>query len=245
MASNKKAVGAIKPPLCILGTAPSLEQAPFDDDTYEMWGVSTVQTKDACKRVDRLFEMHPRRYWGDYRVMERLNTAEVPIYMQAHNPDIPQSVPYPYEAIREEFYHPVMKDNLFVTNTITWMLLLAIHEGYTDISLYGVHMAHETEYGYQQASCSWAIGIIHGFMLQGLPYRLHIADDSQLMTARYEYGYGEPTRQMQYVKKRADGLKKGLGEVDKQIESLQRKRYLTEGAAIEAENLFNHLAGFK
>jgi hypothetical protein len=222
-----------------------MPQAPFGDETVEMWGVSTVMAREDCERLDRAFELHPRRYWGDFRVMERLNSFDGPIYMQERFDEIPNSVRFPYEEVRREFFLPAMGDNLFVTNTITWMLLLALHEGYTDISLYGVHMAHESEYGYQQASCSWALGIIHGRMLEGKPYKLTIAEDSELLKARYEYGYGEPTRAMQYVEKRRQGLLKGIKEAGEQIDNLQRRKFMTEGAAQEAKIIYDHLAGFK
>jgi hypothetical protein len=165
--------------------------------------------------------------------------------MQERVEEIPKSVRYPYEEVRERFYHPTMKDNLYVTTTMVWMLLLAMYEGYTDISLYGVHMAHETEYGYQRASMSWALGIIHGWILDGKPYRLYIHPDSELMTARYEYGYGEPTRAMQWIDKRRKGLMQGMKEADDKIADLQRRRHMTEGAAAEAKMIYDHLAGFK
>ncbi len=243
--ARRKTAGEVKPPLCILGTAPSLEQAPFGDDQIEFWGVSTVMTRKECEHLDVAFEMHPRRYWGNLAVLERLQGFKGKIYMQDHYEEIPNSVSYPYEAIRKRFYLDVMKDNLFVTNTITWMLLLAIEEGYTDISLYGVHMAHETEYGYQQASCSWALGIIHGYILQGLPYKLRIAEDSELLTARYEYGYYEPTKAMQFIERRRKGLMSGIEEGKKQAQELQRRIWKTEGAVEEAKVIFDHMAGYR
>ncbi len=240
-----KKTGAGKPPLVILGTASSMSSAPFEDESMEIWAIQTATAKEGCKRVDRVFEMHPRRYWGDPGVQERINKIDAPVYMQYHTDEIPRSVAYPYDEIKERFYLPVMKDNLFVTNTITWMLLLAIHEGYRDISIFGVHMAHDTEYGYQQASCSWALGIIHGMMLQGEKFNLYIAPTSELLTARYEYGFGEPTQAMQWVHSRYVGLKQGMSEAETKIKDLQRRKDMTEGAAAEAKTIYDHLAGFK
>lgn len=240
-----KKTGAGKPPLVILGTASSMGSAPFEDENMEIWAIQTATAKEGFKRCDRAFEMHPRRYWGEPAVMERINKLTVPVYMQDHTDEIPNSVRYPYEEVRERFYLPVMKDNLFVTNTITWMLLLAIYEGYRDISLFGVHMAHDTEYGYQQASCSWALGIIHGMMLQGEKFHLYIAPSSELLTARYEYGYGEPTQSMQWVHSRINGMRKGVTEAQSRITELKERKLRTEGAITEAQNIYDHLAGFK
>jgi hypothetical protein len=139
-----------------------------------------------------------------------------------------------------------MSDNrLPVSNTITWMLLKAIYDGYTDISLYGVHMAHETEYYSQQPSCMWALGIIHGMMLEGKIKRLYLPKESELMKARFEYGYEEPSEHIAYVQNRQRGLNEGLAQARKQAESLQQQILRTEGAAMEADNLRKYLAGLK
>jgi hypothetical protein len=243
--ARKKQGEASKPPLAILGTAGSLGKAPFEDESFEIWGVSPVLVKDECKRVDTVFEMHPRRYWRNHNVLERLNSHDGPVVMQDHFDEIPNSEPYPYTAVRNQFYLPEMGENLFVTNTITWMILKALHDGYTDIHLFGVHMAHETEYGYQQASCSWALGIIHGWMMAGYPYSLYIAEESELLTARYEYGYGEPTQAMQYLQRRKKSLQEGVKEAENRISDLERRKLMTEGAIQENEDVYKHLAGLK
>jgi hypothetical protein len=242
-ANNKQ--GGIKPPLCILGTAESLKDAPFGDETVEMWAVGTATAHKACERADRAFEMHPKRYWGQPAVTERYSNFDGPVYMQDHYDEIPNSVSYPYEEVKERFHLDAMGDNLYVTNTITWMILLALYEGYTDISLYGVHMSHETEYAYQRSSCSWALGIIHGFILEGKPYRLYIAEQSALLKAEYEYGYAEPTKAMQYLQGRISGLKAGVKEADRKITDLTERKLRTEGAISEAHAIYEKLAGFK
>lgn len=242
--------GGGKPPLCIVGTAASSNEAPYDEEidgkyVYEIWAGGTAQAKPDVLRIDRLFEMHPQRYWGNLSVQGRMNEFHGPIYMQEHYDEIPNSVKYPYEEVREKYYLPVMKDNLYVTNTITWMILLALHEGYRDISIYGVHMAHESEYAYQRSSCSWALGILQGMQLMGEDFNLYIHPDSSLLTAEYEYGYGEPTKEMQYLKSRVDGFNQGISEARNQINQLQIRVYKTEGAIAEAQHIYDKMAGFK
>ena len=235
----------IKPPLCILGTAESLSEAPFGDESVEMWASGTAIAFPACERADVVFEMHPRRYWGAPGPMERYIDFGGPVYMQDHYDEIPNSVAYPYDEIKKRFHLDAMGPNLYVTNTITWMILLAIHQGYTDISLYGVHMSHDTEYAYQRSSCSWALGIIHGMMLEGKPYRLHIAEQSSLLKAEYEYGFDEPTKAMQYLQGRLEGLQAGVKEANGQITNLQERKLRTEGAISECRHIYEKIAGFK
>lgn len=237
-----------KKPLVIIGTAPSYKDAPFGeeidgDPIYEIWGISTAANLPEVGKVDRMFELHPERYYGIPSVYQRLNEHECPIYMQDHFDLIPNSVPYPREEVKKEFYLPIMDKNLYVTNTITWMILLALHEGYTDISLYGIHMAHDTEYAYQRSSCSWAIGIIHGWMMAGLPYKLFIHGDSSLLKAEYEYGFDEPTNLMEFVKGRSAGMTAGINEVANKISKLREQQLRTEGAKSEADFMYKKIAG--
>ena len=248
MKDIKKAGG--RKPLCIVGTAGTCGDAPYDMEidgnfVYDVWAINTALVNPAVKRVDTVFEMHPKRYWGLQAVTDRLNDFEGRVIMQDHYDEIPESEAYPLEAIKKKYHLDVMGDNLYVTNTITWMILQALEEGYTDISLYGIHMSHETEYAYQRASCSWVLGIIHGWILEGKPYKLTIPEESSLLKAEYEYGFDEPTKAMQYLKGRMEGMAAGIKEADSQINALQARKLRTEGARSEAKHIFEKLAGWK
>ena len=245
-----KMQGGHKPPLCILGTAESLKEAPFGDDSVEMWAAGTAIAFPDCKRADVVFEVHPRRYWGSPAVIGRYEDFAGTVYMQDHYDEIPNSVKFPYDEIKEMFYLDAMGDNLYVTNTVTWMILLAIYQGYTDISLYGVHMSHGTEYAYQRSSCSWALGIIHGRMIDGttvngLKYHLRIPEASALLKADYEYGFDEPTKLIQFLNGRVEGLKLGINEAAENIRALNERKLRTEGAITECSFMRDKISGFK
>ena len=216
-----------------------------EEYVYDIWGINTALVKEDVERMDVCFEMHPKRYWGQQAVTDRLNDFGGRVVMQDHYDQIPKSEAYPLEAIKKKYHLDLMGDNLYVTNTITWMLLMALEEGYTDISLYGIHMSHETEYAYQRASCSWVLGIIHGWILQGLDYKLTIPEESQLLKAEYEYGFDEPTKIMQYLSGRIEGMNKGISEADTKIKTLEISKYRTEGAISEAKNLRDKVYGYK
>jgi len=239
----------VKKPLCIVGTALSSGDAPYDleidgDYMYDIWVGGNALAKKDVKRADVAFELHPIRYWGQLAIMQKLVEYDIPICMQQHNKEIPKSYAYPREEVKKMFHHKAMGDNLFATNTITWMILCALYEGYTDISLYGIHMAHETEYAYQRASCAWVMGIIHGYILAGKKYKFFIHDSSSVMRAEYEYGFDEPTQTMQYLEGRQEGMKKGIAEADAQIKSLEVSKYRTEGAMSEAAHIYKKIAGW-
>ena len=46
-----------KDKLAILGTAQSLSMAPYADEDFEIWGVSTLLEFEVAKRFDVLFEI--------------------------------------------------------------------------------------------------------------------------------------------------------------------------------------------
>jgi len=238
-------------PLCIIGTASSCGDAPYGEVeadgsfTYDIWGINTALVNEKVERMDVCFEMHPKRYWGQQGVTDRLNDFGKRVIMQDHYDQIPKSEAYPREAIKKKYHLDTMGDNLYVTNTVTYMILLALEEGYTDISLYGIHMAHETEYAYQRASCMWILGIIHGWILQGLDYKLTIPEASQLFKAEYEYGYDEPTKAMQFLQGRKQGMQLGIDQANSQIKSLEISKWKTEGAMAEATLLYEKMAGWK
>lgn len=250
MTESKKAQRP-KKPLCIIGTASSCGDAPYDlklagedDYMYDIWGINTALVNEKVKRLDVCFEMHPKRYWGQLPVMERLNDFGKRVVMQEHVKEIPNSEAYPREAIKKKYHIDAMGENLYATNTVTWMILLALEEGYTDISLYGIHMAHETEYAYQRASCSWILGVIHGWILDGKPYKITIHEHSELLKAAYEYGFDEPTKAMQFLEGRQQGMRAGIEQANSQIKSLEISKWKTEGAMSEAKLLYEKMAGW-
>ena len=232
--------------VCILGTAPTLKEAPFEDDSFEMWAVSGLMGNPDCKRIDRVFELHP---WYEVRSMlhllEMMKESDKPIYMQEVCEEVPASVRFPVEDVRKAFYLDVMGRHLYVTNTITWMTLLAILEGYQDFAFFGVHMEHESEYAYQRSSCSWALGIIHGKILAGEPLTLHLPDESALLKAQYEYGYGQPTVLMMNIDARRKRLKAGVEQTQGQMQQLHESMLKTEGAMVEANYWYDYIAGYR
>ncbi len=249
MSETKETKQRGKKPLCIIGTARSSADAPYDlkiddDYMYDIWGINTALVKEDVKRMDICFEMHPKRYWGQLPVMERLVNFNGTVYMQDHYKDIPNSKSYPRATIKEKYYWEPMGEKFYATTTIIYMFLLALEEGYTDISLYGIHMSHATEYAYQRSCISWALGIVHGYVLMGKKYKITIPDESQILKAEYEYGYEEPTRAMEFLAGRQEGMQNGINEANDKIRSLQTSVDRTIGAKAEAKLLYEKMAGW-
>lgn len=158
--------------------------APYDDLSWEIWTLN-----DMCilglPRIDRYFELHSdsmldrecHKIAGVKAELEWLKTNEtVPVYMVDPRDWVPAAVEYPIDAIIKEF-------GRYFTNTVSYMIALAIYEDVDEIGLWGVDMAHYSEYGTQRPSCEYFIGLARG---KGIP--VHIPTESSLLSNRILYG---------------------------------------------------------
>ena len=148
--------------LAIIGTAPSsMHLAPYNNPDYEMWilnGVYSMIDFRAITNITRHFDIHsldaiktmPSGYF------EYLQGLTIPVYMQENFAEVPTSIKYPLDEIL------TVIPRRYFTNSISYMIALAVYEGYTDISLYGVDMAVSGEYEYQRPSCEYMIGYCEG-----------------------------------------------------------------------------------
>ena len=134
--------------VCIVGFADTKDQAPFDDPTWEIWGLNDLHAQ--LKRYDRWFDIHDRdNIQQDYKLMRNrgetppeniglkgLSKLNVPVYMQDHYDDIPNSIKFPLDEITKSFPY-----GDYMTNSISYMIGLAILEGFEEIRVVGVDMA--------------------------------------------------------------------------------------------------------
>lgn len=173
--------------VAILGFVQHFRQAPFDDDSFEIWGLNELY--DHIPRWTRWFEIHDRALYENDRNrtsthVQKLKTMTCPVFMQRHWDDIPTSVEYPMGAICQMFANPCPEARPYLTNSITYEILLAIAEQFKEIHIYGVDMAHDSEYGQQRPSCEWAVGIA-----QGRGIKTYIPAESDLLKTNFLYGY--------------------------------------------------------
>ena len=190
MTKAQEMVSAEKFPLkkknkvAIVGFTPTRNDAPYKNPDFEIWCLNDLY--EAIPRYDRVFQIHSRQSIDTYTTrgekasyIERLRGITVPIYMTERYEDIPTSLRYPLEEMVEEF-------GPYFTNTISYMIALAVHEGYEEIHIYGVDMAVGPEYIAQRPSCEYHIGIAKG---RGI--KVFIPFQSDLLKARFLYGFQE------------------------------------------------------
>ncbi len=82
--------------------------------------------------------------------------------MQDAYPEVPASVKYPFPQMITEFPRGYM------TNTVSYMVALALQEGVTHLAVYGCHYDTGSEYGPQRGSAEYWLGLAEGRGVQVL-----------------------------------------------------------------------------
>lgn len=135
----------------IVGFAPTWNQTPFEDQDAEVWALNEfykLMEKHPGARADRWFEIHSRN--SPSKNTEEhigwLKQAPIPVYMWEHYDDIPSSVRFPKEEIVNWLREKGFNGARYFTNSISWMIALALYEGFEEVHVYGVDMATDSEY---------------------------------------------------------------------------------------------------
>ena len=148
--------------VALLGGAKSLRYAPWHDLTWELW--AHMSCRRECEREpDAYFDLHPpdlwrnpeKKFW-DKKYLTWLAANRVPIYMQEQYPEAPASLRYPFETMITEFPRGYM------TNTLAYMVALALMQGATHIGVFGCHYDAWSEYGPQRGSAEYWLGVAEG-----------------------------------------------------------------------------------
>lgn len=225
--------------LAIVGTAPSFKLAPYNNPHYEVWGLNGLYTGIDVESIDnitRWFEIHSleaiealrndHHYTWGVSYPEWLQAIKIPLIMQEVFPEYPTSVKYPFEEILRRF------PRKYFTNSVSWMLALAIYEGYEDISIFGVDMAQGSEYSYQRPSCEYFIGYA-----EGLGIKVHIPDESDLLKTPFLYGFEDEKKNFMRVKllARKQELEQKKAEVNQQLSMATATLNTYDGALQDVE----------
>jgi hypothetical protein len=192
----------VKKKCFIVGFAPSFVLVPWTDPDAEIWALNEFykvveinKIKDAA--FDRWFEIHnpnsPSKNVPEHR--EWLKKCPAPIYMQKVDPEFPMAIEYPIEAITQIF------DSKYFTNSISYMVALAILEKFEEIHIYGVDMACDSEYQAQRPSCEYWIGLA-----KGMGIKVFIPDTSDLLKSGGMYGYETDNQMRVKMKNRSKEL---------------------------------------
>ena len=188
----ERQVAMVKKKVAIIGFAGSKDEAPYKDESFEIWGLNDlyafiprwtrwfqIHDPEKLKGVGvRTYDKNDKPTWdngGDqYSDLAKLNC---PVYMWQHYEDVPNSVEYPLQKMLERF-------GTYFTNSISYMLAFAIDEGFDVIHLYGVDMAMGSEYEFEKPSVEYFLGLARGMGID-----VYVPETSTLLKSMYLYGY--------------------------------------------------------
>lgn len=176
--------------IAIVGTSKSsCELANGEPADVEIWGLGSTRT--FLQRIDRFFEMHTRAwnlrragkaFWGHQHYLQ---TFAGPVYMQAVDETIANSIAYPLSEMREIFFKD---EKVYFSSTVAYMFALAIAEKADEIRLFGVDMSSRMEYAHQRGGCEFFIG-----WARAIGIKVTIPDSSPIMKAPL-YGFRRDTK---------------------------------------------------
>ena len=225
--------------LAIVGFADSKKDAPYDDPTWEIWGLNDLH--NSIKRFTRWFDIHTvdninedvklGRSPPDRCGIGGLARLNVPVYMQLKDPNVPNSIEYPLQEILETFKN--LTGKRYFTNSISYMIAYALWEGivsgrqWDEIQIYGVDMAVGPEYIAQRPSCEYWIGVG-----EGMGVKMYIPPASDLNKCTFLYGWETKIQNVWETKidESINGMTDRLNQITNAVMANQRQQFQYEGA---------------
>lgn len=228
--------------IAIVGWAgTSRDLAPWTDDSWEKWVLNTMAQRESyAANCSRVFQLHSKADIQrdqtdepDHWKFLTENTT-IPVYMHEHIAEswiadgMGNVVAFPTRALLDKFPN-------YFTNTVSWMIALAIHEGADVIGLWGVDMAHAiSEYGEQRPSCEYYLGLA-----QGRGIEVFIAPESDLLKTPGQYGLTEDTPMYTALRARQAEMTTRLNEANAAQQTNVVAISQLQGRAAEAAALGN------
>ncbi len=238
--------------IAILGFAETVKDAPVNDPSWELWGMNGFWR--AAKpdfgidvpeeRFSLWFDMHSVEYTREYGKLagfgdaqERWLEQEHPfkVFMLDESPAFPSVVSFPIDRVIES----AGRD--YFTSTVAYAIAYAASlPDVAEIGLWGIDLAHDTEYGDQRPCAEWHLARAEAM---GLKVTTHAK--SALMSQRHRYGYEEPSALEQDLR-RALGtniqqLEAAIERDRDQVSRLQSAMHTNDGALQHARSLLNRL----
>jgi hypothetical protein len=201
-----------KKKLAICGTAPTIDQTPFDDPEFEIWGVAHCAFLPTVKRMDRIFEIHAKEIWlKDNAPFHRFPNCI--LYFQEKDEKFDNSDRFPLEIMDNYVVNKGYPGEArYASSSIPYMIAMALEEGYEEVHFYGIHLLQNEEYFFQRPCMERYVGIMEG---RGI--KVYIPVGADVCKFSYMYGYEDGELEAKKSQERAK-------EFEGRINNLQQQR---------------------
>ena len=182
--------------------------APFNVPEWEIWTLSPFKNPNGSytdlPRWNKFYELHD----ADYLEGEVAGAME---WLKAQNEERPGCVVLQEDIDVEDLVDQVGID--YFTNSIGYMLADALRKGAKEVALYGVDMAHDSEYAHQRPNVEYWIG-----RLAGSGAKVKVPDESDLVKHTRRYGFDRELPMEVNLKARASELQQRITNCEGAIE---------------------------
>lgn len=206
--------------VAIVGFTQSRDEAPWGNPDWEIWACNNLHLHlKPEQKWHRLLDLHDyQTISGDKAHEAFLRVADRPVMVWQPRPEWPTATAYPKDLVVEAF-------GRYFTNSISWMIALAIYEGATEIGVYGVDMATGSEYANQRPSCEYFLGFAAG---RGIKVTIPISSDLCKVSALY--GAEDDSALAAKIEARMKELQQRQAVLAQQYEQIRAQQFQVQGA---------------
>lgn len=216
--------------VCIVGFAPSYAETPWHEEDTEIWVLNEfykLANKIPNFKADRWFEIHDlsseSKSNAEHQEFLQKVQHEIPLYVQKKYDHLPKAIAFPKDDIVNFFDEKGFSGAKYFTNSISWFIALAIFEGFKEISVYGVDMATDSEYGWQLPSCEYWIGIA-----EGMGIKITIPQASDILKCSQLYAFESNNKNRTWMKAQ-------IGELTKRVNQFNMQEQQANSASLQAK----------
>jgi len=198
--------------VAIIGKTPHKALAPYGDPSWEIWTLSDLPCGGQVPRWTRHFELHPLDWFRERndQIWDFLKQPhDKPVYVQELAADVPAGVLFPKGDVLRHL------PRAYMTNTVSWLMGYASLLGASEVGVWGVDMALDTEYGHQRPSCEYMVG-----WLEGQGCKVTIPDESDLLKARCLYGFDHSRDFEEKLRHKVEELQQRHGKQARKFEEV-------------------------
>lgn len=174
---------------------------------YDAW-FELHKLEDVCKTWEPGNEAAEAAARATY--LAWLREQDVPVFVREPRPELPNAQQYPLDMVLATF------PRAYFTNTISYMLALAIMSNPEAIGVWGVDMELSGEYGHQRPSCEYFIGIADGRGIEVV-----VPERSDLCKARKLYAFQDDRGFTAKIATKREHLRRVKQQIEREIMAKQ------------------------